>query len=400
MTTETPTAEPAAPPATTTAPGSGSLLANLRVIGHPSSAPVSDPTEPATPPEEDPKPEPSTEPAPQPEPKPETPPSEPKPEPKPEPTAGMSPKASERFNRLEKEKKHAEEERDTVRKELEAQKAQYEELRKQAAELEGLRRDAAKAIEEAKTYREQLRAASIERDPEFQQQYSGEVMTRQQQMLDMAVAAGATREAFIEAINSGDEDALEGFRESLPPARQRIWDAKRIEIEDLWSKRQQAVKDSEKTWAQLEESRKHKAASEAERMRLENVEVAKSVVRDIRSQIPSMDKEASAELDQIEEWLSHAVTDAPREELIGSLASGAVAHRIVKAQKEEIERLSGEIESRDKQLEELKEKLGEQETFIKNVSSQVPRPRTPGNPPSTEENGSLISRVRVRMPGQ
>jgi len=383
-----------------------SLLANIRVLGRAQDAPntpeATTPVEPPKDPVGEPqKPEePVTPEDPKPEPKPEV-----KPEVKPDPTTGMSEKASARFRNMEKHKVEAEQERDRVKKELDAQKAEFETLKKQASELERISKDAQKAIEEAKTYKEQLRAASIERDPEFQKQYNGQIISKQTQMMELAVSAGTDRNEFIRAINSGDEDALEGFRDSLPASKQRLWDAHRVDIEKLAYERTEAVKNSDKTWAQMEEDRKRRAAEEQEHMRFENMQIAHEAVEALWKEIPDMEKVDMETKEEIETWLKSAssVLNAPREHrehILKNLAVGAIAFRAVGGQAQEITRLNETIAAKDKELEELQEKLGEQETFIKEASSRTPRPNVMGNSSPATENGSLLGQIRVRLPGQ
>jgi hypothetical protein len=394
MSTEAPVIEPP-PVATEPKPvASEALLSSIRVI-----RPESQPIPPAEIKEEPPK-EPVAEGTKESTPAKEAP-VEPKPEPvKPDPTAGMSEKAAARFKNLEKHKTEAEQERDRVKKELEAQKAEFEVLRKEATELETIRKDAQKAIEEAKTYREQLRAASIERDPEFQKQYNGQILARQTQMMELVVSNGADQNEFVRAINSGDEEALETLRESLPAGKQRLWDAHRVDIDKLSYERKEAVKNSDKTWAQMQEDQKRKAASEVERIRIENVETARATVDTIWKEIPDLDKAGAEVREEIESWLTDVVVSAPREQLVKSLAVGQIAQKVVAAQKGEIDRLAETISERDKKIEELEEKLGEQETFIKEASRQSPRPSINGKSSPSTENGSLLSQVKVRLPGQ
>lgn len=399
MSTEAPIVEtpPVIPPQPQAEP-SQSLLANLRITGHPSAGPAQEPaiepiisTEPT--PSEEPKqtPEPAKEPAKEPE---------PAPKPKDEPTVGMSEKAAIKFKTLEKHKVQAEQERDTARKELETIKAEAETLRKAASELEDARKEAQRAAEEVKTYREQIRALDIERDPEFQRQYNGEILTRQEQMLEMVVSSGGSREEFIRAINSGDEDAIEAFRDSLPPAKQRLWDTNRIDIERLAFSKKEALRDSKKTYEQLEQDRKRQSEAAAERLRMDNVSQVHNIVDSLKRSVPDLDKAGAEAFEEVETWLKKVVTEAPREFLIEQLAVGSIAQLTTEAQKGEIDRLNGEVASRDSQIEELTEKLAEQETFIKNASSHVPRGGRGTESSGATENGSLLSQVRVRLPGK
>lgn len=410
MNLETPPVDPASaepvPAPTPTAPKvPGSLLSSIRVIhstpGNPAPTEEPDPKT-HTPPT---NPAHSTEqqdPKPAPEPKEKLPEATPDPKAKPKEdlTTGMSEKAAHRFRRIEKDKEEAEKARDAANKELETHRAELEALKKQASELESIRKEAEKAIGEAKTYREQLRQVAIERDPEFQKQYNGKILSRQEAMLDLAVSAGAGRSEFVQAINDGNEDALEEFRTSLSAHQQRAWDNHRLEIDKLVMEKREAIGDPEKTWQQIEQDRQARGKQEEERIRTHNIETARAAVDAIKKQVGTLDKDGLAEFDRVQEWLERAVSEAPREDLIQHLAVGQIAQRVVDAQKGEIDRLSGEVDSKQKEIDELKEKLGEQETFIKNASSRVPRPSGTGNPSSVSENGSLLSSVRVHLPGR
>lgn len=389
-----PTAEPPAP-APAPAPVSESLLSSIRVLRPAGAPPAVDPPAPESTQEPTVTPEPTSEPKPE-APKPEP----PKVEPKEEPTAGMSEKASVRFNKVVSRAEAAEKERDAVRSELDAARKEAQAIAVQLKEVDTIRRDALKAQEELTTYREQLRIVNIERDPEFQRQYNGQILSRQQQMLEMAVSAGAQQADVIQAINTANEDALEAFRDSLTSAKQRIWDANRADIERIAYEKKEAIRNSGQTWEQLEETRKRTAATEAERIKADNVTAAKTTVDALWREIPDLDKEGLEVKSEIEEWLTDQVINAPREHLIRQLAVGQIAQKVIAGQKSQIDQLTGELAGRDKELEELREKLGEQETFIKEVSSHSPRGPVGGAPKNAEQNGSLLSTVRVHVPGR
>lgn len=394
MSTEAPPIEPEVIPPQPVPAAPESLLKSIRVLRADAPAPEPAVKEPETPKEPESK---------EVEKKPE--PAEPvKEEPKVEPvkdeTVGMSEKAAARFKRQEVEKLKAIEERDKIKAEVDTYKKQAEEAAAQLRDIETIKRDAQKAQEELKTYREQLRAVNLERDPEFQRKFNGEILTRQQQMLDMAVQAGTDQATFIEAINKGDEDTLSDIRDSLPQGKRLLWDANRVDIERIAFSRKEALKNAEKTAEQLNEERKRSIEEQAARMKAENISVAKSTVDALWKEIPDLDKAGLEVKEEIQSWLSNMVVNAEREQLVRQLAVGQITQKVVEAQAAELTKLNDTISQKDAELEEMKEKLGELETFVKEAQSHQPRPKIAGNSSPESENGSLLSRVRVQIPGR
>lgn len=402
-TEQPPVAEPA-PVASPLPADSGSLLSRIRVSGR-------DPVPTAAVEPEPPKPdvEPVPEPTPTPEPEPKKEPTEPakepvapKPEPpKEEPTTGMSEKAATRFKTLERHKLQAEQERDTARKELDEVRKKAEAAEAQLREVETIRSNAAKMERELQQYRDELRTTNLERDPEFQKRYNGQILSRQEQMLEMATEAGVDRNQIISAMNAGDDDALSDIRDSLPRAKQLLWDANRVDIERLALERRQALKNSKQTAEQIEDDRRKQFAADEQRRAAQNVTTAKAIVGKLWEDIPGLDQAGVEVREEIESWLSDQVVNAPADQLMRNLAIGQIATKVTEGQKVEIERLAAEMTAKDQKIAELEEKLSEQETFIKEVSSRSPRPSLGGgNPPAATENGSLLSKVRVHVPGR
>lgn len=390
---EIPAVEPIPPQPEPPKP-SESLLSSIRVI-----RPGLDKTEPAPEPViEEPKP-PVDEP-PKEEPKAEIPKVETPKEPADDPTKGMSEPAAKRFKKIEQRATEAEKEREQYRTQLESIQKEHAQLQEQLREVEAMRRQYDQMREESTTLREEIRKVNIERDPEFQRQYNGQILARQKQMLDMAVASGASQADFVTAINTGNEEALEAIRDSLPAPRQRIWDAHRTDIERLAFEKREAIQDSQKTWESLEQNRLRSQKELADQMKAENVSMAKKAVDSLWKSNEVFDKAGLEVKREIEEWMVNTIVNESRENIAHHLLIGKVAQSVVEGQKTEIERLAGELDKKTKEMEEMKEKLGEQETFIKEMSSRTPRPQGGGNPSPVEQNGSLLSSVRVRLPGR
>lgn len=306
-----------------------------------------------------------------------------------DPTKGLSEPAAKKFKSLEKHKIQAEQERDEARKQLESVRKEHEALKTQAMELDRLRKDAEKAIEESKVYQAELRKVSLERDPEFKKQYDGQILSRQHHMLDMAVASGASQDEFVKAINSGNEEALEAIRESLPPAHQRIWDANRTDIDRLARERRSELSRSDEALKKIEDNRASSFAS-----------MAKDTV-DSLFRSPEAQGITFVSKDEVQKFVTEMVLKASQPQLMEQLAGGLILRKFVDGQNAEIDRINGELAERSKEIDDLKEKLSEQETFIKEMSSRTPRITPGGNSSPADQNGtSLLSNVRVRLPGR
>lgn len=395
MSTEAPPIEPEVIPAQPVPSAPESLIKSIRVLR--ADAPAAEPAvkEPETPKEPEAKePEKKTEPATEPVKE------EPKAEPVKDETVGMSEKAAARFKRQEVEKLKAIEERDKIKAEVDTYKKQAEEAAAQLRDIETIKRDAQKAQEEVKTYREQLRLVNLERDPEFQRKFNGEILTRQQQMLEMAVEAGTEHNVFVEAINKGDEDTLSDIRDSLPQGKRLLWDANRVDIERIAFSKKEALKNAQKTTEQLNDERKRALEEQAARMKAENISVARNTVDALWKEIPDLDKAGLEVKEEIQSWLSDMVVNAEREQLVRQLAVGQITQKVVDAQASELTKLNDTISQKDAEIAEMKEKLAELETFVKEAQSHQPRPKIAGNSSPESENGSLLSRVRVQIPGR
>lgn len=388
------------PPASTPAPAapippkaSESLLANLRI------------TRPAAPQESQSTPTPTDDPPKTEDPKPNDPNPAPKLDPPvkkiEDPAPKMSENARTEFQKLEKKWKQAEADRDTFKKQFDSLKSEAETLRSAAKEVEDARSELERVKKEKDVIHSQLKAASIERDPDFKKRFDGEILAHQEQMLSAAVSAGTSREDFIQALRVGNEAALEEIREALPPHQQRAWDSHRIDIEKIAHQRQDALRDADQTWGQMEEERQKAFEADEQRRSSKNSATARSIVDEFWNGLPEEERLKTQDVrDEIKDWLSVAVVKATSEELMGELARGQIRLRALQGHIEEIDRLTKDAEAKSKEIDELKEKLGEQETFIKQLSSRSPRLDVGVNRTPSEENGSLLSRVRVRTPGQ
>lgn len=398
MSTEAPVLEippvEAIPPQPEPPKPSESLLSSIRVMR---------PDLPGEPPREEPKVEtPKTEEPPKEEPKAEVPKVEtPKVEtPTDDPTKGMSEPAAKRFKKIEQRATEAEKEREEYRTQLESVRKEHAELQNQLKEVEAMRRQYDQMKEESEALRQEIRKVNIAGDPEFQKEHDGKILGLQTQMLEMAVVNGTDRNEFITAVNTGNEETLEAIRESLPPHKQRAWDANRIEIDRIASAKRAAIQNSEQTWEKMKKANQEREVQAKEQERAGLVSMAKDAVKALWSDVPGLDKAGLEAKNEIEEWIIHTVTKEPQPNIARHLLIGKIAQNVVDGQKTEIERLNGELEARDKRITEMEEKLGEQETFIKDISSRTPRPSGGGTPSPVEQNGSLLSSVKVRLPGR
>lgn len=390
---EIPAVEPIPPQPEPPKP-SESLLSSIRVIrpGLDKTEPVPEPVveEPKPPVEEPPKEEPKAE-----IPKVETP-----KEPADDPTKGMSEPAAKRFKKIEQRATEAEKEREQYRTQLESVQKENAELQNQLKEVEAMRRQYDQMKEESDILRQEIRKVNIQGDPQFKKEHDDKILNLQTQMLEMAVVNGTDRNEFVTAVNTGNEETLEAIREALPPHKQRAWDANRIEIDRIASARRSAIQNSEETWKRMQQENHQRELEAEEHKRAGLVSMAKDAVKALWTDVPNLDKAGLEVKNEIEEWIVHTVTKEPQPNIARHLLIGKIAQNVVEGQKTEIDRLTTELDKQTKEMEEMKEKLGEQETFIKEMSSRTPRPQGGGNPSPVEQNGSLLSSVRVRLPGR
>lgn len=327
--------------------------------------------------------------------------------PKPAPTIvepQLSQKASEKFSKLETRANNAEAERDALSKERDELRSKIQQLSSASVETETLRQRAEKAEKEREEYAAQLRTVSIERDPAFRAQYDQNISKRQAELKSLALSTGATDVQFNVALETGDEDALQSIRDSLKPNQQRAWDAHLTDIERFKFSRKEAIQNSEQTWRQIEEQRLLESKSNEDRLKASNLRLADASVESLWNEIPGLKDQQAEVRAGVENVLRDAVVNWPKDRLVKELAIGQIRSHVIAAQAEVNRTQLSEIAERDKQIEELRAKLGEQETFIKEHALSFPRGNGAGsengNGNGNGNNGSLLQSVRVRLPGQ
>lgn len=335
---------------------------------------------------------------------PETKPEEVKPEEKKDETPIKSETARQNFKRLE-------DDRNAQRARAEKAETELKTLQEKASkgsEYESRVQQLEKELNEARI---ELRAASIERDPAFVQKYDKGREARRNAMKALAATLDAdTAAQFDTALARGDDEALENIREALTPSQRIAWDAHRIAIQNLEFERAEAVKNSSKTYQELQEQRRKGYEAQYEARQKENLQTADEVHEWIFTSLP--DNEITAGIKGNEEVRTYirnllrgvaggegAERWTPKE-IMKEIGAAHVQAQFLHAQRAALEASAKEIETKDAEIEKLKKDVEEKDAFIAKMSGGVPRGDATTSTPAPEKKGSLLDGLRVIIPGQ
>lgn len=332
------------------------------------------------------------------------------PETKKEPVAepekkGPSEATRENFKKLEDSRKAIEKERNEARTQaLELQtRIQQLEIVAQQAEAKGkgadqLQQQLENAYRELNDTRQTLKAASIERDPEFIEQF---VKRRERVMSDvkqLALASGATEDAFERALKFGDEDQLQEWRGALNPAQQRQWDARMLQVEQIDMQRQEAVENSDKTWQQLQQRQAKAYEEHASNITRQNLQLAANVENSFWTQFPNLNEHEELK-DSVRVALKglaggEGADQWTPEHIMRQVGFATILSHAVQSQKRVIDTAQEEIAKRDTEIAELKKKVSEQEEFIGGQARDIPGGGSAVNSGNGERK-SLLGQVRI-----
>jgi hypothetical protein len=253
----------------------------------------------------------------------------------------------------------------TREQELQQLRQQLEEAKKQPQIPENFQSEFQKQQQLIQQLQTELRAASIERDPEFVERYQKGKEQQVSRLQEFAGLAGVTPEEFNRALKYGDEDKLAEIKDSLTPGQRYQWDAVRSRIAALDIEREEAVTNSHKTWEQLQKQREEQFHRQREQSVQANLALAREIEEDFRAKAPLLNEKP--ELAQQMQGILTALAGGKGAEqwdpkrIMGSVATIPIlVHRI-----EEQNKLVEEIPTLQKQVEEKDAKIKELEDFIK-----------------------------------
>lgn len=269
--------------------------------------------------------------------------------------------------------------------------AEIEELRKRPAPEEYIKK-LQETEKEREEYRQQLRAASLERDPEFRKEFNDRINATAQSMKSILVAAGVDANEAHARVSKWDEEYFSEQYEALSGPAKIKFQAAWMEAERIEQERVAKLSNAESEWKQRE-------ARQAEQQKAQQEQYAAF----LNGEKDAVFKELFA-TEGLKE--NQELQKAAREAVDASfqMSPRDLMHRVATARI-----LADAVQMKDKALadlqgkfDELKKKADEQEAFIKNANGSVPR-LSPTDPGVTPEDRKAIAQAflkpRIVAPG-
>jgi len=253
---------------------------------------------------------------------------------------------------------------------METKLAELPQTQEAAAKLQAQideREEALKKLgEEYTRTREELRAASIQRDPEFIEKFE---KGRQFQVEQLRTLAGASEAEVSRALKDRNYERLIEVREQLPPHQQYRWDAILRKIEEIDLEREQAVQDSDKTWERILENRRQEAVKHHAGLVDSHRAIAAQIINRMREKVDFFreDKELQQQVAAIAEGIAggKGAEQWTPETIMGTAVALPVLQKVNAMQAKAIEENKVTLDENAKQLAELQKKLEERDEFIK-----------------------------------
>lgn len=299
-------------------------------------------------------------------------------------------KSREQFKRAEEAKK-------TAQAEAEALKKQLEEAKSAKPDAELQKRYDEQAAELAKT-RAELRTAAIERDPDFQEKYVKAEERRTGELRELAETAGFTAKEFNAAFLKGDEDKLSEIEGALDNGQKRKWNSHLLKIEEIRDEKKQALAESEKTWNSLQEKHKENFSNQAKETIARNSNAASAALDELLQMAPGVKADTDL-LEELRETFAEVAGERENsskwttQEIIKTIGESKILTRAVI-------NLGKITEEQKARISELEEKLSEAEKFVQDYTNGAPKPGGVSTAKTETTEGSMLSRVSVKIPGR
>lgn len=284
-------------------------------------------------------------------------------------------------------RKTAEEERDRLRTE-------FEDFRKKAPELPEDVKTRLSKVEELEKAQQELRSTvrqlDLSRDPEFQAKYSQPITERIGTMGQTALAAGISEADWKNAVANWNEDQFAEWSEAMTPVQRVKFTAAWTGAVDLYQKQQAELKNADQVQAEMQKKRQTEAEAQQQQYFTQNEQLARSVMAETIK--PETLKEYEDLGPAVEAQLQRAARhEIPAKDIFQQLAANQVLARVTVKQKSRIDELEAQLAERDK-------KITEQDAFIANQASGVPRGDAAGASGVKTESGPIWKNIVVKAP--
>lgn len=244
-----------------------------------------------------------------------------------------------------------------------------------------------KAEQERAHYQQELRAAALQRDPEFQQKYNAPIKTAIDRMAQAFLAAGADKNEVSAAVAQWNEEKFGEWMEGMPVAQKLQAQSAYMRAVELDNQRQAELRNADKGWEELQKQRQDNE-ERGRKAYLDTLRADKRAVLDamlekegIFKGDPKLQEETEALIDRLAGLNGDKMS--PRQIIEMTANSHVLARHFQKVDKERTELTV--------KVEELSKKLDEQNEFIKTLSNSSPTPGPTGSKPAGTVDDAFLN---------
>lgn len=260
---------------------------------------------------------------------------------------------------------------------VEKQKSEYE------ARLEGITKE--------------LRAAAVWRDPDFQKKYDSAISQKQLRLVSLLTEGGMSDAEARQHVRAWNTVKFSEVAETLPWVQQQEFGKLISDTQALANERQVEIDAGESRWNELQETRTKAQKEQQEKFRKSFQGDAEEVYKTL-TQEPAIaaDPELTASIQADINRATQLHSDAfSRKDILQRVGLSTVLMKVASAQQSELETLRTQLAERDKKIEE-------QEKFLSEHKTSIPRPGE-SNGVKTGEGTSKVpfyKNIRVVLPGR
>lgn len=241
-------------------------------------------------------------------------------------------------------------------------------------------------------YQKELRAAALERDPEFQKKYNEGIKSKAQQMQTIAIQVGIPKEEIAAAFSRWDEDKFAEWMVGMPQRDKVMFNGAWQRALELEEERKAEISNADTTYKQWQEE-------QTKAMTSQQAAYAKEVAGDVdavfgelsETELLKGDAELAAETKKLlRATLGLDGQPLPRKDVLKIIGGQFTLAKGFERQTAEITKFKADIAEKDAKIAEL-------EAFVKEKGSATPRVQAT----STAKAGDTYVPpwARVRVPG-
>lgn len=249
---------------------------------------------------------------------------------------------------------------------LKAAREEFENFKKNPVPKEV--QDKLSAIEkERDEYRQHLRVAALQRDPDFNRKYSVPIESGMKQMVEMLTAAGVEQKDATKAVSGWNEQFFAEVVDGMDSVGKLKFGAAMQRVVELYGQKEAELADADNTWKSIETKRAEDAKKQSDMLKKMLADDAETVLKDLAE--TDLGKTDAELLNTAKAAIRNAVgldgEGVPNRELMRLIGSGTM---LAKA----FERKSAELAEKEAKIAELHKQIEEKDTFIKERAGSVP----------------------------